>query len=73
MKSKSFRNNFWLSLICVSIACYGYLSSKDASDYHISGQTSSVIDENEDEAKVYLPDIALLKKIYDLAEGFLNR
>ena len=73
MKSKSFRNYIWAALVIFSVACYGYLYTKDASDYSVQEQASATVDENEEEARVYLPDIALLKKLYDLAEGFLNR
>ncbi|GAB4258185.1 MAG: hypothetical protein Kow0027_25670 [Saprospiraceae bacterium] len=73
MKSKSFHNYIWVSLVALSVACYGYLYSKDVTDYNLQKQATATVDENEEEARVYLPDVALLKKIYDLAEGFLNR
>ncbi|MAT53135.1 MAG: hypothetical protein CMN32_01545 [Saprospirales bacterium] len=73
MKSKSFRNYIWAALVTFSVACYGYLYTQDVSDYTVQEQATATVDENEEEARVYLPDIALLKKLYDLAEGFLNR
>ena len=73
MKPKSFRNYIWATLVTLSLASYGYLLSKDVADYATEDQASVSVDENEEEARVYLPDIALLKKLYDLAEGFLNR
>lgn len=73
MKSKLFRSYIWGLLIVFSVFCYGYLLTQDISSYAVEDQSTASVSENEEEANVSLPDIALLKKVYELVERVLNR
>ncbi len=73
MKSKSFYNFIWVVLVLFSVACYGYLFTREVPELSAEVSATTTLEENEEEARVYLADIALLKKFYELAKGYLNR
>ncbi len=77
MKQQKFRPLIWGILITASLLSYVYLNSPSVKDYvsnslAFSQSNSETEDEEMDpESKMFLPDIALAKKILDIAKSFL--
>lgn len=75
MKRKIPPSTIWHILIAVSLSCYGYLQSLDTADYSVGTDTQQILSETEDnkESSVLLPDVALVRKVFDLAINILRR
>jgi len=77
MNKLKMRPLIWGLLITASLLSYLYLNSPCVKDYVASSLTISQMEsktagqEMEQESQVFLPDIALAKKILDLAKTLL--
>lgn len=70
MKKSHIRSFSWAVLIAISLASYIYLKQIPIEEYQqYAIEENSTIDENNtDETKILMPDIAFVKKIIDLTK-----
>lgn len=71
MKQQSFHKTAWVLLSVISLACYLYLTSIDPAE--VAPEYAGETVQQQEDSRVSLPEIALLKKVYDLAQAFLRR
>ena len=75
MKKSHYRSIVWAFLIVASFASYVYLKNVPIEEYQeFTIEETHSIDENDiDEGKIILADIALAKKIIDLTKLLLSK
>lgn len=69
MKKSHLRSTIWIALTVFSLACYGYLNhfTPEAELVYSDGDQIEEINE-EQEPSVFLPDIALVKKLINITK-----
>lgn len=69
MKKSTLRSLIWTALAIISFACYGYLGHCTP-EAKMTAQMQVELQENlnEKESNIYLPDIALVKKLINITK-----
>lgn len=74
MKKSKLRSVVWTLLVAFSLASYVYMKNLPAEVYEDVAVEEISIEQNEmEESKIILPDIALVKKVIDFSKVIFHR
>lgn len=68
MKKAKLRSIAWTMMAVVSLACYSYLNTFSSEAELTMQMEEEMSDTQDDETTVYLPDIALVKKLLNITK-----
>ena len=71
MKKSQLRSFTWVVLVAMSLGSYAYLKSVPVEQYQEYATENTIALEDQDEgeeSKILLPDVALVKKIIDVTK-----